>query len=143
MLYPNDYYMVWNNLVVCGKTGLVNNYWNDGYVNNQVCPCIFIQRSPTVFVIIVVYVDDLNIVGTFEDITNAINHLKNEFWNEKSSKDKILFRYTGGALIFRHICLSIKLHWKGPWSVLRGQSSSTNHANGLSITRGWKGSLPS
>ena len=52
---------------------------NDGYVNNQVRPCIFIERSPTVFDIIAIYVDDLNIVGTFEDITNAINHLKNEF----------------------------------------------------------------
>ena len=26
-----------------------------------------------------IYVDDLNIVGTSEDITNAINYLKNEF----------------------------------------------------------------
>ncbi|KAL8155915.1 hypothetical protein AgCh_001101 [Apium graveolens] len=52
---------------------------NDGYVNNQVCPCIFIKRSSTGFVIIDVYVDDLNIIGTTEDITNAANYLKNEF----------------------------------------------------------------
>ena len=52
---------------------------NDGYVNNQVCPCIFIKRSSTGFVIIVVYVDDLNIIDTTEDITNAANYLKNEF----------------------------------------------------------------
>ncbi|KAL8156462.1 hypothetical protein AgCh_001527 [Apium graveolens] len=52
---------------------------NDGYVNNQVCPCIFIKRSSTGFVIIAVYVDDLNIFGTTEDITNVANYLKNEF----------------------------------------------------------------
>ncbi|KAL8097292.1 hypothetical protein AgCh_030429 [Apium graveolens] len=52
---------------------------NDGYVNNQVCPCIFIKRSSTGFVIIAVYVDDLNIIGTTEDITDAANYLKNEF----------------------------------------------------------------
>ena len=97
-------------MVVCGKTGLVNNYSNDGYVNNQVCPCIFIQRSPTVFVIIVVYVDDLNIVGTFEDITNATNYLKNEFEIKDHGKTRFLFSYIGGELIFKHICLSIKLH---------------------------------
>ena len=40
---------------------------------------MFIKRSQTCFVIITVYVDDLNIVGTFEDITNATNYLKIEF----------------------------------------------------------------
>ena len=41
---------------------------NDGYVNDKVCPCVFIKRSQIGFVIIVVYVDDLNIVDTTEDI---------------------------------------------------------------------------
>ena len=38
----------------------------EGYVNNHICPCIFIKKSETIFAIIVVYVDDLNIVGTPE-----------------------------------------------------------------------------
>ena len=35
-----------------------------GYLNNATCPCIFIKKSKTRFVIIVVYVDDLNLVRT-------------------------------------------------------------------------------
>ena len=37
-----------------------------GYVNNPICPCIFIKKSKTGFAIIAVYVDDLNLVGTPE-----------------------------------------------------------------------------
>ncbi|CAA7045306.1 unnamed protein product [Microthlaspi erraticum] len=35
-----------------------------GYVNNAICLCVFIKKSLTGFVIIVVYVDDLNMIGT-------------------------------------------------------------------------------
>ena len=38
----------------------------EGYVNNHICPCVFIKKSETGFAIIVVYVDDLNLVGTPE-----------------------------------------------------------------------------
>jgi hypothetical protein len=34
------------------------------YKNNSICPCIFIKRSESEFVIIAVYVDDLNLIGT-------------------------------------------------------------------------------
>jgi hypothetical protein len=37
---------------------------NKCYSNNDDCPCIFIRKSPTGFCIILVYVDDLNIIGT-------------------------------------------------------------------------------
>ena len=36
----------------------------EGYVNNPICPCVFIKKSETGFAIIAVYVDDLNLVGT-------------------------------------------------------------------------------
>ena len=49
---------------------------NDRYINKQVCPCVFIKKSQTCFVIIVVYMDDLNIVGIAEDITNSANYMK-------------------------------------------------------------------
>ena len=42
-----------------------------GYTNNEDCPCIFIQRSHDRFCIISVYVDDLNIIGTLEDIKKS------------------------------------------------------------------------
>jgi len=36
----------------------------DGYVNNPICPCVFIKKTTTKVIIIAVYVDDLNIIGT-------------------------------------------------------------------------------
>ena len=36
----------------------------EGYQNNPICPCVFIKKSQSEFVIISVYVDDLNIIGT-------------------------------------------------------------------------------
>ena len=36
------------------------------YANNLMCPCIFIKKLETRFTITVVYVDDLNLVGTPE-----------------------------------------------------------------------------
>ena len=49
----------------------------EGYMNNPICPCIFIKKSETKFTIIVVYVDDLNLVGTPEELTRITNYLKN------------------------------------------------------------------
>ncbi|KAL0396166.1 UNVERIFIED_CONTAM: Retrovirus-related Pol polyprotein from transposon RE1 [Sesamum calycinum] len=39
-----------------------------GFYHNQISPCLFIKRTESEFVIIVVYVDDLNIVGSPEEI---------------------------------------------------------------------------
>ena len=41
----------------------------EGYVNNPICPCIFIKKSKTEFAIITMYVDDLNLVGTPKEVT--------------------------------------------------------------------------
>ena len=48
----------------------------EGYMNNPICPCIFIKKSEIRFTIIVVYVDDLNLVGTPEELTRTTNYLK-------------------------------------------------------------------
>ena len=39
------------------------------YMNNLICPCIFIKKSETGFAIIAMYVDDLNLVGTPKEVT--------------------------------------------------------------------------
>nr|KYP55492.1 Retrovirus-related Pol polyprotein from transposon TNT 1-94 [Cajanus cajan] len=51
----------------------------EGYKNDPICPCIFIKRSQNGFAIIVVYVDDINIIGTLEELSKAIDCLKKEF----------------------------------------------------------------
>jgi len=44
----------------------------EGYKNDPISPCIFIKRFGSGFVIIEVYVDDLNIIGTsVENFTDS------------------------------------------------------------------------
>ena len=40
-------------------------------MNSPICPCVFIKKSETRFAIIAVYVDDLNLVGTPEELTKT------------------------------------------------------------------------
>jgi len=51
----------------------------EGYENNPICPCVFIRKTVSGFTIIVVYVDDLNIIGTIKEIKEAREYLKKEF----------------------------------------------------------------
>ena len=60
----------------------------EGYANNPICPCIFIKESETRFVVIVVYVDDLNLVGTFEKLTRTTKYLKKGFEMKDLGKKK-------------------------------------------------------
>ena len=48
----------------------------EGYVNNPICPCIFIKKSETGFAIIVVYVNDLNLIGTPKELIKTKKLLK-------------------------------------------------------------------
>ena len=54
-----------------------------GYTNNLIFPSVFIKKTTSEFkkttsefVIMVVYVDDLNIIGTNKEINEVIVHLK-------------------------------------------------------------------
>ena len=38
-----------------------------GYVNNPICPCVFIKKTTFRFVIIAIYIDDFNIIGTHKE----------------------------------------------------------------------------
>ena len=48
-------------------------------MNNPICPCIFIKKLEIGFAIIIVYVDDLNLIGTLKEFTQIKNYLKKEF----------------------------------------------------------------
>jgi hypothetical protein len=60
----------------------------EGYNNDLICPCVFIKKSKYDFVIIVVYVDDLNIIETHEEIPKIVNYLKKEFKMKDLGKTK-------------------------------------------------------
>jgi Reverse transcriptase (RNA-dependent DNA polymerase) len=49
------------------------------YKSNIISQCVFIKRSISSFTIIAVYVDDLNIIGSPEEIKKTAKLLKNEF----------------------------------------------------------------
>ena len=60
----------------------------EGYKNDSICPCIFMKRCGNEFVIIVVYVDDINIIRTPEELPKAIECLKKEFKMKDLGKTK-------------------------------------------------------
>ena len=59
-----------------------------GYVNNAICPCVSIKKSSSGFVIIAVYVDDLNIIGTQKEVDDDRTHMKEEFEMKDLGKTK-------------------------------------------------------
>ena len=81
----------------------------EGYVNNHICRCIFIKKSKIGFAIIAVYVDDLNLVGTSEELTRITNYLKKEF-EMKNLGNKILSRPVDRAFSKWSFNISINIH---------------------------------
>ena len=80
----------------------------EGYTNNSICPCIFIKRSGKEFAIIVVYVDDINIIGTPEELPKAMNCLKKEFEMKDLGKTKLCL-----GLQIEHLDKGIFIHQEG------------------------------
>ena len=58
---------------------LIKYLLKEGYVNNPIYPCIFIKKSKIGFTIIVVYVDNLNLVGTPKKLIKTPKYLKKKF----------------------------------------------------------------
>ena len=68
---------------------LISEYLlKEEYANNPIRLCIFIKKSETEFAIVVVHVDDLNLVGTLEELTKTEKYLKNEFEMKDLEKTK-------------------------------------------------------
>ena len=61
------------------------------YKNDPLCPCVFIKRSGSKFIIISVYVDDLNIIGTTNELSlsKAVVNLKKAFEMKNLGKTKL------------------------------------------------------
>ena len=60
----------------------------EGFENNLICSCVFIKKSKSGYAIVAVYVDDLNLVGTPEELTKTTNCLQNEFEMKDLGKTK-------------------------------------------------------
>ena len=75
------------------------------YVNNLICPCVFIKKLEIMLTIIAVYVDDLNLIGTLEELTKIANYLKNKF----EMKDLGKIKYCLGLQI-EHYLNDILVH---------------------------------
>ncbi|GJY07589.1 retrovirus-related pol polyprotein from transposon TNT 1-94 [Tanacetum coccineum] len=76
-----------------------------GYKSNRICPCVFIKKTTSGFVIIAVYVDDLNMIGTNKEINEVIMHLKVEFEMKDLGKTKYCL-----GLQIEHMPNSILVH---------------------------------
>ena len=59
------------------------------YKNDPICPCVFIKKSKIGFAIIAVYVDDMNLIGTLEELSKTIEYLKKEFEVKDLGKTKL------------------------------------------------------
>ena len=79
----------------------------EGHVNNPICPCIFIKKSEISLSIVAVYVDDLSLIETPEELTKTASYLKKEF--EMKDLEKIKFCL---GLNVEHFQEGIFLHQK-------------------------------
>ena len=77
----------------------------EGYKYDVISPCVFIKRLISDFTIIAVYVDDLNIIGSPEEIEKAAKLLKKEF----EMKDLGITKLCLGLQI-EHLCNGIFVH---------------------------------
>ena len=84
---------------------LSENLSKEGYKNDPICPCVFIKRFKSKFVIIVVYVDDLNIIGTLEELSKAVYYLNKEFEMKDLGKKKFCL-----GLQIKHLVNRIVVH---------------------------------
>jgi len=77
----------------------------EGYKNDVICPCVFIKRFESGFTIIAVYVDDLNIIGTLDEMSKTVDLLKKEFEMKDLGKTKFCL-----GLQIEHIANGILIH---------------------------------
>ena len=57
-------------------------------MNDEICPCVFIKETSSEFAIVAVYVDDMNLIGTHDEIKETAELLKSEFEMKDLGKTK-------------------------------------------------------
>jgi len=104
-----------------------------GFENNEICPCIFIKKITSGFAIVAVYISDLNLVGTSEELIKTATYLKDEF-EMKDHKKTILSWLTDWTSFKWNICSSIDIYRKGFEVFLHGQCLSFEYTYSCLIT---------
>jgi len=66
-----------------------------GFVNSDICPCVFIKHALNDFVILAVYVDDINVIGTTAAVDSAC----------KTLDERYKMKYVGDTAL----CLGLKI----------------------------------
>ena len=59
------------------------------YKNDPICQCVFIKKSEIGFATIAVYVDDMNLIETLEELSKTVKYLKREFEVKDLGKTKL------------------------------------------------------
>ncbi|KAB2634611.1 hypothetical protein D8674_038086 [Pyrus ussuriensis x Pyrus communis] len=77
----------------------------EGYTNNVIFPCVFIKKSNSRFAIVAVYVDDMNLVRTSEELNKTAEYLKSEFEMKDLGKTKLCL-----GLQIKHCASGILVH---------------------------------
>ena len=77
----------------------------EGYVNDPICPCVFIKKSNSNFAIVAVYVDDMNLIGSPKELEKTAEYLKNEFEMKDLGKTKYCL-----GLQIEHLASGILVH---------------------------------
>uniref|UniRef100_A0A251S8S4 Putative reverse transcriptase, RNA-dependent DNA polymerase n=1 Tax=Helianthus annuus TaxID=4232 RepID=A0A251S8S4_HELAN len=108
----------------------------EGYKSDVISPCVFIKRSLSNFTIIAVYVDDINIIGSPEEIEKAAQLLKKEFEMKDLGMTKLVRYADAGYLSDPHKAKSqtgyvftyggTSISWKSTKQTLT--TTSSNHA---------------
>lgn len=62
-----------------------------GYVNDHICLHIFIKKSESRFIIVTIYVDDMNLIRVLEKLIKVVQYLKKEFKINDLGKTKYCF----------------------------------------------------
>ncbi|KAM0982177.1 hypothetical protein ACFX2A_015434 [Malus domestica] len=65
---------------------------SQGYVNNELCPCVFIKKLYSGFVFIAVYVDNINLIETLIELEVIAAHLKSKFEMKDLEKSRYCLR---------------------------------------------------
>ena len=61
----------------------------EGYTNDAICSCVFIKKTISEFVVLAIYVDDINLIGTPIELQKAIDYLKSEFEMKDLGRTKL------------------------------------------------------